>query len=119
MIVLSLLGASCSSEEPVPIDFSGSDSTTTTVEANPHSESESAGSGGDANAGQRALVLGLAEQQCLDDPALETGVVQIAIPDTGEVVSEVQADCVEVRTREADGEPVGDAIIPQELRPEE
>lgn len=106
----------CTTEAPTPIDFSSEGGTTTTQtddQTSPHD-----GGLDDPNAAQRSQVFGFAEQQCLDDPDLETGIVQIATPDTGEVVNEVSVPCEEVRERAANGEPAGIEIMPEELRPD-
>ncbi len=39
----------------------------------------------------------VAEQQCLDDPALEEGYVRAVAPDSGDVLAEVSVRCDEVR----------------------
>ncbi len=97
-------------EEPQPFDLTDGGSTTTlSVPDEPI----------DPNAGVRSQAVGFAEQQCIDDPDLAEGVIQIAEQDSGEVVNRVIADCEDVRTRAAAGEPVGIEIVPEELRPTE
>ncbi len=41
--------------------------------------------------------LDLARQQCLDDPSLDEGLVQMADEATGEVVAEFRQVCADVR----------------------
>lgn len=76
----------CTGRETVPIDLDGTiPLVETTVQSN------------EANAAAAAEGRRLAEQQCLDDPTLEEGLVQIAQPDTGVVVAEIVVPCDEVR----------------------
>lgn len=115
-LFVALLGSACSNENPTPIDFSSDGTTATTA----HSDSDSTSphlDGEDPNEAQRSMVFGLAEQQCLDDLEADEGIIQIALPDTGEVVNEVSVPCDEVRARAEAGEPAGVEIIPEELRP--
>lgn len=83
-LVVGLAG--CSEQETVPLDIEG---TIPLVEPPAHSDT--------GNEEARAQGQLLAEQQCLDDPTLEEGIVQIAKPDTNVVVAEIVVDCSEVR----------------------
>ena len=78
--------ASCGQQDTVPLDLEG---TVPLVDPPVHSDT--------GNEEARAQGQQLAEQQCLDDPTLEEGVVQIAKPDTGVVVAEIVVECSEVR----------------------
>lgn len=98
---LGLLGG-CSGEKATPVDLN----VTTTVADDESVDDEGTGSESvlegdvdDPNAEQNRVTLGYAEQQCLDDPELEQGYVQIVDPSTDEKVGEVTADCEEVRNR--------------------
>lgn len=93
---LGLLGG-CSGEKATPVDLN----VTTTVADDEDTGSESVleGDVDDPNAEQNRVTLGYAEQQCLDDPELDQGYVQIVDPSTDEKVGEVTADCEEVRNR--------------------
>lgn len=109
--LVGLATACVGGEEPQPFDLTeGASTTTQGVPDDP---------GVDPNAGVRSQAVGFAEQQCIDDPELAEGVIQIAEQDTGEVVNRVVADCADVRERAAAGEPVGIEIVPEELRPTE
>ncbi len=121
---VGFLATACTTEEPTAIDFTANNDATTV----PLHDTDDGSAGGltdapadgsaDPNSAQRSMVFGLAEQQCLDDPELAQGVVQIAMPDTGEVVNEVSVECDEVRARADAGEPAGVELIPEELRPD-
>lgn len=86
MIALATGLAACSSQDTVPLDLDG---TIPLLEPPEHSN---AGNDAASAEGRR-----LAAQQCLDDPDLVKGVVQIAQPDTGVVVAEIVVECSEVR----------------------
>lgn len=81
LLATSALLAACS-EETTPI---GLDPTTTVV-------------GADPNAEVRAEAQGYADQQCLDDPELAEGVLEIVDPDTEEIVGRITANCASVRS---------------------
>ncbi len=92
-----LLGSACTGETAVPIDL---DSTTSII-----GTEDGAGGGQtdqsdrDPNAEQNRITIGYAEQQCLDDPELKQGYVQIVDPATQTKVGEVTVDCAQVRDR--------------------
>lgn len=97
----------------MPIDLSGTGSSSTTDAASTDGTGTSddgvtddgasdSGSGStttteDPNAEARQQVIDAAEQQCLDDPDLDEGVVRIVDAETDEVVNEYRVDCDDVR----------------------
>lgn len=93
VVVVWLSG--CSGETADPIDLRA---TTSVVESVPLPEN-------DPNAEARQQVEDLAEQQCLDDPTADEGVIRIVEPESNEVVGEVIVDCDEVRSRVGAEEP--------------
>ncbi len=114
-VVVLAVSACSTGEEPVPFDLGG-ETTSSSPDAS-SVEGSDAPVGEDPNAGPRAQAQGFAEQQCVDDPTLAEGVIEIAQQDTGEVVNRIVVDCDDVLERQASGEPVGLEIIPEELRP--
>jgi len=86
LLALSLSLVACGSQDTVPLDLDG---TVPLVEVPEHSN---AGNDAASAEGRR-----LAAQQCLDNPDLDEGIVQIAQPDTGVVVAEILVQCSEVR----------------------
>lgn len=96
-VCLLLVLSSCTGEDAVPLDLGSTPPTSHGVGAG--DEAEGSDSTTDPNEAQRQLVIGYAEQQCLDDPDLEEGYVAILVPDTEEKVGEVSVDCAEVRSR--------------------
>lgn len=96
-VLMVFIAASCSGETAVPIDLN---STTTVVTEPPPSLDGQDQDPLDPNAEQNRITLAYAEQQCLDDPELDQGYVQIIDPSTQEKVGEVTADCAEVRSRQ-------------------
>lgn len=85
-LMFALASVGCTGADTVPLDLDG---TVPLVEA--------PSTTGDINAAARAEGRRLAEQQCLDNPELSEGVVQIAEPDSSVVVAEIIVDCSEVR----------------------
>ncbi len=83
--LLGLLMAACSGEDPQEIDLNATIPQPTLAD--------------DPNAVQRAEMMALAEQQCIDDPTKEVGTVRIIDPETNQQVSELVVDCSEVRNR--------------------
>jgi hypothetical protein len=83
-LTFTLVG--CTGEEPQEIDL---DATIPPTTADPD----------DPNAAERAEMLTLAEQQCIDDPSKAVGTVRIIDPETGDQVSELVVQCAEIRNR--------------------
>lgn len=96
-LALALVSGACTGEDAEPVDFS---STSTSVASDTPSDFDVSNVEDGPNAEQNQITLGFAEQQCLDDPELEQGYVQIVDPSTNEKVSEVTVECDEVRSRE-------------------
>ncbi len=102
LLALPLASAACTDgEEPVPIDFSDTSETdgeTETGETDTGTDgTDTDDTTEDPNAEARQQVIDAAEQQCLDDPDLDEGVVRLVDPATDEVMNEYRADCAEVR----------------------
>lgn len=95
-MALTLVFGACTGEDAEPVDFS---STSTSVTSQTQSDFDASNVEDGPNAEQNRITLGFAEQQCLDDPDLEQGYVQIVDPSTNEKVSEVTVECDEVRSR--------------------
>lgn len=92
VLIAVLLAAACGSEANTQVDLS---STTTGG-----SESESGDEIDDPNTEVRQQAQEFADQQCLDDPELEEGVIEIVDPETQELAGRILADCAEVRSRD-------------------
>lgn len=91
--------AACSGEDATPVDLDSS--TTTQHGSGPTSEGGEGSSlpAYDQNAESRQMAVDFAEQQCLDDPEADEGIIRIVDPRTDQVVGEVIVDCVDVRAR--------------------
>ncbi len=90
VFALCLALAACTGEEATPIDLQRT--VTTSVDATTTTE--------DPNAEVREQAEQLAAEQCLEDPELEKGIIQIVDPDSGEIAGEVIADCAVVRSQQ-------------------
>ncbi len=119
-VAVPVLGA-CASEQTTPVEFDDvpvelpNDSAPTgdseasgeipssSAVGSESSDSQDAGEGAlspeEQNAESSRLAREYAEQQCLDDPDLEVGVIQIVHEETEETVARIEADCDEVRSR--------------------
>lgn len=97
LFALALVVGACSGETAEPIDLRATVPTTDAPTETTLGEAEQQIT--DDNEAQRQVAVGYAEQQCLEDPDLEEGYVQIVVPDTDEKVGEITADCAEVRGR--------------------
>jgi hypothetical protein len=86
VLLVGLGAAACTEQDTVPLDLDG---TVPLVEPPAHSDS--------GNEEAQAEGQRLARQQCLEDPSLEEGVVQIVQPETDFVVAEIVVNCSEVR----------------------
>ena len=93
-LAMTALLASCTNDAATPIDLSSTSAPPTSGVPLPDD---------DPNADSRQMAIDFAEQQCVDDPAKDEGIIRIVDPETEEVVGEVIADCAEVRSRPAGG----------------
>ena len=103
LAVFAVVAAACTEEPAVEIDLNS----TVADEPLPSASTTQAPTGGtggtegpeaaDPNAEQNRITLQYAEQQCLDDPDLEQGYVQIIDQATNNKVGEVTVDCAELR----------------------
>jgi hypothetical protein len=87
--------ASCTNDAATPIDLSSSTSAPLTTGVPLPDD--------DPNAESRQMAIDFAEQQCVDDPDKDEGIIRIVDPETEQVVGEVVADCAEVRSRPPGG----------------
>ncbi len=101
-VALLLVASACAEEPAVEIDLnttvraaSSATSSTTEIAADDNGQRQ------DPNAEQNRITRRYAEQQCLDDPKLDQGYVQIVDPSTNEKVGEVTVDCEEVRSAQS------------------
>lgn len=103
LAVVSAVLSGCSEEEATPIDLTPGATTTTALPpgATPHT------------IGDNPQARFHAEQQCLEDPEQDEGVIRIVDPANDAVLGEVVVDCDEVRAEDAetdgaaDDEPAG------------
>jgi hypothetical protein len=84
LVVATLVLVGCTGEEPEEIDLNATIPPTTLDDNDP-------------NAAQREEMRRLAEQQCIDDPSKQVGIVRIIDPETNEQVAELIVECSEVR----------------------
>lgn len=99
-VLAGSLLAGCTGEEATPVDLDATTSTTAVVTAPPFDDEIDPD---DPNAAARSQVVEAARQQCLDDPELDEGVVQLVLEESGEIASEYRVDCDEVRAEQSEG----------------
>lgn len=94
VVVAALAAAGCTSEAAVPLE-----PLPTTVPASETTLPDGASAEVTGHINGEGVDLGLefARQKCLENPALEEGVVQMADQVTGEVVAEFRQVCSEIR----------------------